>query len=134
MAATRSPQEVFDHHAQALGAEDLEEIVADYSDDAIFITPAGVQRGKDGIRQAFTKLLSEVPQATWDLKTTIYEDDILFLEWAPRVAATGSRTGSTPSCSATASSGSRPSATPCSRPADGREVPCARTSSSTPRV
>jgi uncharacterized protein (TIGR02246 family) len=81
MAATRSPQEVFDHHAQALGAEDLEEIVADYSDDAIFITPAGVQRGKDGIRQAFTKLLSEVPQATWDLKTTIYQDDILFLEW-----------------------------------------------------
>jgi uncharacterized protein (TIGR02246 family) len=81
MAATRSPQEVFDHHAQALGAEDLEEIVADYSDDAVFITPAGVLRGKDGIRQAFTKLLSEVPQATWDLKTTIYEDDILFLEW-----------------------------------------------------
>jgi predicted SnoaL-like aldol condensation-catalyzing enzyme len=77
----RSPQEVFGHHAQALGAEDLEEIVADYSDDAIFITPAGVLRGKDGIRQAFTKLLGEIPQATWDLKTTIYEDDILFLEW-----------------------------------------------------
>jgi len=37
------------HHAQALGAEDLEEIVADYSDDAVFITPAGVQRGKDDI-------------------------------------------------------------------------------------
>ena len=81
MAATRSSQEVFGHHAQALGAEDPEEIVADYRDDAIFITPAGVQRGKDGIRQAFTKLLSEVPQATWNLKTTIYEDDILFLEW-----------------------------------------------------
>jgi hypothetical protein len=29
MAATRSPQEVFNHHAQALGAEDLDEIVAD---------------------------------------------------------------------------------------------------------
>jgi hypothetical protein len=81
MAGTRSPQEVFSHHAQALGAEDLDEIVADYSDDAVFITPAGVQRGKDGIRQAFTKLLGEVPQAAWDLKTTIYEDDILFLEW-----------------------------------------------------
>jgi hypothetical protein len=81
MAGTRSPQEVFDHHVQALGAEDLEEIVADYSDDAIFITPAGVLRGKDGMRQAFTKLLGEIPQATWDLKTTLYEDDILFLEW-----------------------------------------------------
>ncbi len=49
MAATRSPQEVFSHHAQALGAEDLEEILVDYSDDAVLITPAGVQRGKDGI-------------------------------------------------------------------------------------
>jgi len=81
MAAMRSPQEVFDRHAQALGAEDLDEIVADYSDDAIFITLAGVLRGKDGVRQAFTKLLGEIPQATWELKTTIYEDDILFLEW-----------------------------------------------------
>jgi hypothetical protein len=81
MAGTRSPQEVFDHHAQALGAEDLDEIVADYSDDAIFITPAGAVRGKDSIRQAFSKLLGELPQASWDLKTTLYEDDILFLEW-----------------------------------------------------
>jgi len=83
MAATQSPEEVFNHHAQALGAEDLEEIVADYSEDAVFIAPAGVLRGKDGIRQAFTKLLGEIPQATWDLKTTtsIYEDDILLLEW-----------------------------------------------------
>ena len=134
MAATRSPQEVFNHHAQALGAEDLEEIVADYSDDAIFITPAGVLRGKDGIRQAFTKLLGEIPQATWDLKTTIYEDGILFLEWDAEGGGTASRTPSTPSCSATASSGCRPSATPCSLPADGREVPCDRMSSSTPRV
>jgi ketosteroid isomerase-like protein len=102
MAATRSPQEVFNHHVQALGAEDLDEIVADYSDDAIFITPAGVLRGKDSIRQAFAGVLSEVPQATWDLKTTLFEDDILFLEWVPRAAATASRTASAPSSSATA--------------------------------
>ena len=103
MAATRSPQEVFNHHAQALDAEDLKEIVADYSDDAVFITPAGVQRGKDGIRQAFTKLLGEVPQAAWDIKTTIYENDVMLLEWGAEVAATASRTASAPSSSATAS-------------------------------
>ena len=40
-----------------------------------------MRRGKDGIRQAFTKLLSEVPQAIWDIKTTIYEGDVLLLEW-----------------------------------------------------
>ena len=82
LAATRSPQEVFNHHVQALGAEDLDEIAADFSDDAMLITPAGVLRGKDSIRQAFAGVLGEIPQATWDLKTTIYEDDILFLEWS----------------------------------------------------
>ncbi len=85
---TRSPEEVFQHHAQALGAGDLDEIVADYADNAVFITPAGVLRGKDGIREAFTKLLADVPNADWELKTTIYENDVLFLEWAATAAAT----------------------------------------------
>jgi hypothetical protein len=42
----RTPQEVFQHHAEALGAGDLDEIVADYADDAVFITPAAVLRGR----------------------------------------------------------------------------------------
>jgi uncharacterized protein (TIGR02246 family) len=85
---TRSPQEVFQHHAQALGAGDLDEIVADYADDAVFITPAGIRRGKDGIRESFTQLLADVPNAAWELKTQIYEDDVLFLEWAATAATT----------------------------------------------
>ena len=79
---TRTPEEVFQHHAEALGAADLDQIAADYADDAVFITPAGVVRGKDGIRAAFAQLLAEIPEATWDLKTQIYEGDVLFLEWA----------------------------------------------------
>ncbi|HTT00019.1 MAG TPA: nuclear transport factor 2 family protein [Streptosporangiaceae bacterium] len=79
---TRTPEEVFQHHAEALGAGDLDEIVADYADDAVFITPAGVLRGKDGIRAAFTQLLADVPDAAWELRTQIYEDDVLLLEWA----------------------------------------------------
>jgi len=78
----RTPQEVFQHHAEVLGAEDLDGIISDYTDDAIFITPDGsVLRGKDGVRQGFVKLLGDVPGATWDLPTQIYEDDILLLEW-----------------------------------------------------
>ncbi len=83
---TRTPEEVFRHHAQALGAGDLDEIVADYADDAIFITPAGVLRGKDGIRAGFTRLLADMPDATLDLKTQIYEGDVLFLEWTAAAA------------------------------------------------
>jgi ketosteroid isomerase-like protein len=81
VAMTRTPQEVFQHHAEALGAGDLDEIVADYADDAVFITPAGVLRGKEGIRAAFTQLLADVPNADWALVTQIYEGDVLFLEW-----------------------------------------------------
>lgn len=83
---TRTPEEVFQHHAEALGAGDLDQIAADYADDAVFITPAGVVRGKDGIRAAFAQLPAEVPEAAWDLKTQIYEGDVLFLEWAAHAA------------------------------------------------
>jgi ketosteroid isomerase-like protein len=85
---TRTPEEIFQHHGQALGAGDLDEIVADYSDDAVFISPAGVKRGKDGIREAFTALLADVPNAAWDLKTLIFDGDALFLEWAADAGAT----------------------------------------------
>jgi ketosteroid isomerase-like protein len=85
---TRTPEEVFQHHAEALGAGDLDEIVADYADDAVFISPAGSRYGKDGIRAAFTQLLADVPDAAWNLKTLIYEGDVLFLEWAADAAAT----------------------------------------------
>jgi ketosteroid isomerase-like protein len=84
----RTPEEIFAHHAQALGAGDLEGIVADYADDAVFITPARVYRGKSGIREAFTQLLADVPDAAWSLPTQIYEGDALFLEWTADSART----------------------------------------------
>jgi ketosteroid isomerase-like protein len=86
--AIRTPKEVFQHHAEALGAGNLDAIVSDYSDDAVFITPAGVLHGKKGVREGFTKLLADVPKAKWSLKTQIFEGDILFLEWAADSQAT----------------------------------------------
>ena len=65
----RTPEEIFQHHAEVLVAGDLEGIVSDYSDDAIFITPNGVQLGKDGVRQGFVKLLGDLPNANWQVPT-----------------------------------------------------------------
>ena len=76
----RTPEEVFAHHGGALGAEDLEDIVSDYTDDCILVVQRQVYRGKDGARQVFTQLLSDVPQAEWALDTT-FVDDVLYLEW-----------------------------------------------------
>lgn len=81
MTMTRTPHEIFQHHGETLMAEDLDGIVSDYADDALFITPDGIKHGKDGVREGFEKLLSYVPHATWELPTQIFEDDVLFLEW-----------------------------------------------------
>lgn len=86
--ATRTPREVFAHHAEALGAEDIDAIVSDYTEDALFITPEGTQRGLDGVRKGFERLLADVPGASWELPTQIFEDDILLLEWKAESAET----------------------------------------------
>jgi hypothetical protein len=77
----RTPQEIFEHHGEALMAGDIDGIVSDYAEDAIFITPDGVLRGKDGVRQAFVKLLDDLPSAEWELPTMLFDDDVLLLEW-----------------------------------------------------
>jgi hypothetical protein len=80
-AVARTPQEIFQHHAGALIAGDIDEIVTDYTDDALFITPRGVLRGKEGVREGFTALLKDLPNAKWEVPTQIFEDDVLFIEW-----------------------------------------------------
>jgi hypothetical protein len=78
---TRTPEEVFAHHVQSLGAEDLEAILADYTQDSILIVNKNVYRGVDGARQVFTQLISDLPHAAWQLDT-VYADDVLYLEWS----------------------------------------------------
>jgi ketosteroid isomerase-like protein len=92
-ATTRTPQEVFQHHAEVLIAGDIDGIVEDYSDDAIFITPAGTLHGRDGVRQGFEKLLSDLPNAEWDVPTQIFEGDVLFIEWNAKAAETHAEDG-----------------------------------------
>jgi ketosteroid isomerase-like protein len=78
----RSALDVFTHHAQAMTALDLEDIVADYADDARFVTPDGVLRGRAGVRAGFTKLFGELPRPRFDVRTRILDGDMLFLEWS----------------------------------------------------
>jgi ketosteroid isomerase-like protein len=86
-ATTRTPQEVFQHHAEVLIGGDIDGIVSDYSDDAVFITPAGTLHGKDGVRQGFEKLLADLPNAEWAVPTQIFEGDVLFIEWSATAAS-----------------------------------------------
>ncbi|WP_136244957.1 nuclear transport factor 2 family protein [Mycobacterium intracellulare] len=84
---SHTPQEVFAHHGAALAAGDLDEILTDYAEDSVLITPAGVARGRQAIRRVFAQLLADIPDANWDLKTQLFDGDVLFLEWAADSAA-----------------------------------------------
>jgi ketosteroid isomerase-like protein len=90
---TRTPQEVFAHHGPALDAADLDELVTDFADDAIVITPAGVKHGKDGAREAFAQLFADLPDAAWDLKRQTFADDVLLLEWTADTAESRAEDG-----------------------------------------
>ena len=90
---SRTPQEIFTHHAEALIAGDIDEIVADYTDDAVFITPSAVLHGKDGVREGFTALLKDLPNAEWSVPTQIFEGDVLFIEWSAVAASAQARDG-----------------------------------------
>jgi ketosteroid isomerase-like protein len=77
----RTPQEVIDHHGSAFGAGDIDEIAADFADDAVVITPTGVKRGKDGAREAFRQLFADLPGAAWTTTGRTYADDIFMQAW-----------------------------------------------------
>jgi hypothetical protein len=81
MGDQRTPQEVFKHHADVLAHGDIWGIVSDYADDAVFVSSDGVLRGKDGVRQAFVRLLGDVPGANWHFET-VFADDVLLLRWS----------------------------------------------------
>jgi hypothetical protein len=82
----RTPEEIFRHHADALTKADIDEIVADYADDAVLVTPDQVWRGKSGVREGFEVLLGLVPGADWDAPVAVFADDLLLIEWTARSA------------------------------------------------
>jgi hypothetical protein len=45
--------------------------------------------GRDGVRAAFTRLLTQLPEAGRDVPTQVYAGDVLFIEWS--AVATSSR-------------------------------------------
>jgi ketosteroid isomerase-like protein len=79
--STRTPQEIFKHHGEMLIAGDLEGVISDYSEDAVILSPGWVKRGKEGVRETFVKLLTDLPSAKWEMPTVLFEGDALLLVW-----------------------------------------------------
>ncbi|WP_035804638.1 nuclear transport factor 2 family protein [Kitasatospora mediocidica] len=80
--ASRTPQETFQAHGEALRSENLDSILENFAEDAVFITAAGVRHGRDGVREAFAQLFADIPRARWDIRVKNFGGDLLYLEWA----------------------------------------------------
>jgi len=80
--SARTPEEIYASHGRALVAENVDQLAANFAEDAVQISPAGVRRGRDGIRDGFIQLFKDLPQANWEMRTTLFGGDVLFLEWS----------------------------------------------------
>jgi len=78
---TSTPQEIFERHVNALTSGDLDALAADYSDDALVLTPDGEFRGRAAVRELFSGILQALPQPTLEPKLVAFADDALLLRW-----------------------------------------------------
>jgi ketosteroid isomerase-like protein len=59
---------VLDHHLAAFTAGDVDDILSDYTDESVLITPDGMIRGRDALRAAFSGFFSGLfAPGTYDL-------------------------------------------------------------------
>jgi uncharacterized protein (TIGR02246 family) len=83
-------REVFQHHARSLGAGDVDEILSDYTDDSVLITPDKVLKGRSAIRAAFEGFVSGVfKPGSYELtmdKLSV-EGEIVYAVWHAKCAA-----------------------------------------------
>ncbi|MGW0997192.1 nuclear transport factor 2 family protein [Streptomyces sp. NPDC002523] len=82
---SRTPQEVFADHGKRLGSGDLDLITANYTEDAVFVTPEATLTGHQGVREGIGRLLADLPDADWQL-TPRFAGDVLFLQWTATTA------------------------------------------------
>lgn len=91
-AQTQNPQEqrtlaTFQNHVAAFQSASLDEVLADFADDAIVFTPDGVFEGKQQIRNVYAALFDEFGciargDSPGILLDAMYvRDDSLFITW-----------------------------------------------------
>jgi len=78
-----SPEQVLQSHLQAIGSGNIDALMADYTEDSVFITPNGSFVGLDAIRREFTNLLAAFPPgSTFNLMGQQVHQDTILLLWS----------------------------------------------------
>lgn len=78
----RTPEQVVKHHWDAFQRHDVEAILSDYADDAIFLAPKQAVQGKAALRKMFESFAANSSNKTPDFEATITADgDVGYEHW-----------------------------------------------------
>lgn len=83
-----STEEVLDHHLASFGAGKVDEIIADYADDAVFVSPMGIIKGKEGLTALFEGLVKEFshPDAKFTMGKKMVNGELAYVTWSAETA------------------------------------------------
>ena len=85
---TRSTQEVFDSHREAIETLDLEQLAADYAEDAVLVTLDGSFKGRKAIMTGFFQpTMAQFPDTKFDFEKIAIEGDVCLLQWSAEASA-----------------------------------------------
>jgi hypothetical protein len=74
---------VLDHHWQTFTGNDLDGVMADYTEDSVLITPDRTYKGLSEIRANFVSAFATYPKSatTMQLKESVVQRDIGYIIW-----------------------------------------------------
>lgn len=83
---TQSTEKVVQKHLNAFVLDlGIENILADYDDEAVFIAPDKVYRGKPAIRDFFEGFIAALPEGArenFKLHSNVTEDHLAYIVWS----------------------------------------------------
>jgi ketosteroid isomerase-like protein len=80
---TRTTQEVFDSHKEALETGNFEQLASDYAEDAVFVTLDGSFVGPEAILTGFFQtVFGQFPDAKINFEKVAIEGDVCLLQWS----------------------------------------------------
>ena len=86
---TAQTEKTLDHHLHAFRAGDVDAIMADYTGDAVLITPERVVKGHEQIRDLFKQVFTDMfpPDSTsLEIPKKVIEGEIAYTLWSARSA------------------------------------------------
>lgn len=77
---------VLDSHLKAFASGNVDAVMADYAEDAVFMTPEGVLKGKAEIRSLFERLIKEFssPDASLTVNKRYASGPVAYITWSAK--------------------------------------------------